>query len=187
MTVTDAFIVPPNSESTPVHPPVTWACSKYSANSRSPWCEHRTTCIWYLRFVSAPFALAPMYESLKPSRIKDYQSGVWSPGWTLHRADFSPDAREDLFLYNESTGRWFGVIVEAGGGNRYVGGWVLPANAQPMVLDFNADNESDVLLYDPIDGGWRLYLYHELQSDLCAPAVTGTGHFGSNLTLIRPT
>jgi hypothetical protein len=139
----------------------------------------RVTDLWLYRAAAGHW-----YRVSFASGIASYASGLWSPGWTIFRADFDPDGREDLFLYNQSTGRWFGVMVRTDGSNRYIGGWTLPANAQPAVLDFTGDHRSDVLLYDPADGQWRLYPYFADGLDLSLLPTTGS--FGSGLTLIQP-
>jgi len=66
-----------------------------------------------------------------------YRNGSWATGWTVTRAAFNGDGRDDLFVYNgrstavdSNSGRWFRVVTQSDlsfayfeGEQRWVAGW----------------------------------------------------------------
>jgi hypothetical protein len=84
-----------------------------------------------------------------------YVAGAgWAAGWTPFVMDLTGDGFADLFLYNESAGRWFELEGDGDGAFTPVGeGWWSP-NWDLYPTDFNGDGRADFLLYDPPSGTW---------------------------------
>ena len=90
----------------------------------------------------------------RPDATFDYREGPvrWSAGWQIHAADFDANGQGDLFLYNETSGRFFQVMFSGDTASYYDGAW--SAGWQLHTGDFNGDRRTDIFVYNPTTGRW---------------------------------
>ncbi len=91
------------------------------------------------------------------------RSGKFAAGWTVYRARFDGDARDDLFLYNanakksdKNAGKWAQVFTQANlnfvvkpGKTRWAAGSTI------LPVDFNGDGLSEVFVFGKA-GKWTV-------------------------------
>jgi hypothetical protein len=84
----------------------------------------------------------------------DYREGPvrWSAGWDVYPADFDGNGRQDLFLYNPTSGRFFQVMFAGDTPSYYDGAWSPGWQIYPG--DFNGDRRTDLFVYSGTTGRW---------------------------------
>ena len=115
----------------------------YDGNGQTDLFLYRSTGQFYrVKFIQP----TPAKNTVQPSTGAIYDTVTWGTGWTLRKGDFNGDRRDDLFVYNPSTGAWTMVIMNADGTLGYFsGGWGTGWDVS--VSEFNGDGKADLLLY----------------------------------------
>ncbi len=85
------------------------------------------------------------------------------PNWKPLVGDFDGNKKDDVLLYNSSTGEWM-VALSSGNSflpnagiaekNNWKEKWGIGPQWKPLVGDFNGDHKSDIMITDLTTGSW---------------------------------
>ena len=81
-----------------------------------------------------------------------YRSGIGLHDGDVRVADFNADSRDDVFVYDTSTGRWTLMLSGAEGPTFEGGNW--GAGWDVTVAHLNDDRQADLFLWHGASGVW---------------------------------
>lgn len=109
----------------------------------------------------------------------------WGKGenWKPFCGDFDGDGKDDVLLYDNTTGEWQvafstgnDLLPNAGEADNYIwlDHWGVGPAWKPLIGDYNGDGKDDLTLYNSTDGGWQVALSNG------KAFIPNAGVFGTN-------
>jgi hypothetical protein len=114
-------------------------------------------------------------SAAQPDGHFSVRSGVWNAGLAVWAIDATRDDRDDVLLYNPTSGEWTFVMRDKGETTYLNGTW--QSHLTIASGDLNGDGRTDLLLYDPITGGSARGLRNTAGSFDFTPGQWGPGWF----------
>ena len=93
-------------------------------------------------------------------------SGIGLHDGDVRVADFDADSRDDVFVYEASTGRWTLMLSIAEGPTFERGNW--GAGWDVTIAHLNADRQADLFLWDGASGAWSGCIRDKSASFACS-------------------
>ncbi len=118
--------------------------------------DHRADLLLYNPETGAWAEWASRYSGLDRRSLGEggfsVRGGLWKPGFTVRAVEGKGGDRDDVLLYDPTSGEWIFAMSQKGP-TRYASGVWAPA-LTIATGDLNADGRTDLVLYDQATGVW---------------------------------